>query len=88
MLILGQILEMGKLQVWLCQIITNSAYWCLWTSLINMLELVSLIHAKKLSAKLTIQCFTRGYVSDYFLAVTSNFLESPLVGWQVLRAKE
>lgn len=31
--------------------------------------------------------FTSGYVRDYFLAGSSNFLESPQVAWQLLTKK-
>lgn len=34
---------------------------------------------------MTIYCFTEGYVPDYVLAVSSIFLWSPLVVWQLLR---
>lgn len=38
---------------------------------------------------MTVCCSTGGvYVPDYLLAKHKNFLESPLVAWQQLRAKK
>lgn len=43
---------------------------------------------KNLRVKMTIFCFTVVCVPDYCFASTINFLESPLVEWQLLRVKK